>query len=183
MRVISRLFNSRQISHTEFFEQQRCRSPHPAYSSQLPSKRSHQQPSLSIPSRSCRALNPDAHPFFNPPLDTVATQIHPARRKISKSRGQLTLGGAASGASVAAHGNGHGLLGDVLEVGESLLQLHAVDGLSSLTGVLEADTQVRAPRAGALCVRNLLGGVTDLYVEERRSRQQSCCVEICGWWW
>lgn len=116
------------------------------------------------------------------PLDTVAVQFHPTC-KISKIRGQLTLGGAASGASVAAHGNGHGLLGDVLEVGESLLQLHAVDGLSSLTGVLEADTQVRAPRAGALCGRNVLGGVTDLYVEERRSRQQSCCVEICGWWW
>lgn len=113
------------------------------------------------------------------PLDTVAAQFHPADKN-SKIRGRLTLSGTASGASVAAHGNGHGLLGDVLEVGESLLQLHAVDGLSGLTGVLEADTQVRAPRAGALCGRNLLGGVTDLCSEGRNSRQQSWCVDFVG---
>lgn len=74
----------------------------------------------------------------------------------------LTLGSATGRAGVAAHGDGHGLLGDVVEVGQSLLQLHTVDGLSGLAGVLEADAKVRAPRAGALSVRNLLGGVTDL---------------------
>lgn len=74
----------------------------------------------------------------------------------------LTLGSATGGAGVPAHGNGHALLGNVVEEGQSLLELHAVDGLSGLTGVLEADTQVRAPRAGALCGRNLLSGVTDL---------------------
>lgn len=83
----------------------------------------------------------------------------------------LTLGSATGGAGVAAHGDGHGLLGDVVEEGQSLLQLHAVDGLSGLTGVLEADTQVRAPRASALCGRNLLRGVTDL--RARESCQQS----------
>lgn len=100
------------------------------------------------------------HPSFlqAPPLDTVAP-IHPACKKFSRA---LTLGGATGGAGVPAHGNGHGLLGDVVEEGQSLLELHAVDGLSGLTGVLEADTQVRAPRAGALCGRNLLSGVTDL---------------------
>lgn len=56
----------------------------------------------------------------------------------------------------------HRLLGDVVEVGQSLLQLHAVDSLGSLAGVLEADTEVRAASAGALGVLDILGGVTDL---------------------
>jgi len=73
-----------------------------------------------------------------------------------------TLSGTASRASVAAHGDSHGLLGDVLKVDKSLAQLHAVDSLSGLTGVLEADAKVRAASAGALGVFDLLGGVTDL---------------------
>ena len=77
-------------------------------------------------------------------------------------KGRLTLSSATGGASVAAHGNGHGLVGDVLEESEGLGQLHTVDGLGGLTGVLEADTEVRAARAGALGLRDLLGGVTDL---------------------
>lgn len=77
-------------------------------------------------------------------------------------KGRLTLSSATGGASVAAHGNGHGLGGNVLEESEGLGQLHAVDGLGGLTGVLEADTEVRAARAGALGLRDLLGGVTDL---------------------
>lgn len=79
-----------------------------------------------------------------------------------KKKGRLTLGSATGGASVAAHGNGHGLVGNVLEESEGLGQLHSVDGLGGLTGVLEADTEVRAARAGALGLRDLLGGVTDL---------------------
>lgn len=81
---------------------------------------------------------------------------------IRKFRSKLTLSGATGGTGVAAHGDSHRLLGDVVEVGESLLQLHAVDGLSSLTGVLEGNTEVRAASAGALSVLDLLGGVTDL---------------------
>lgn len=77
-----------------------------------------------------------------------------------------TLGGTASRASVAAHGDSHGLLGDVLKVDKSLAQLHTVDGLSGLTGVLEADTKVRAASASALGVFDLLGGVTDLYIAQ-----------------
>ena len=72
------------------------------------------------------------------------------------------MSSAASAASVPPHGDSHGLLGDVVEVGQSLLQLHAVDGLGGLAGVLEADAEVRAPGAGALSVLDLLGGVTDL---------------------
>jgi hypothetical protein len=52
---------------------------------------------------------------------------------------------------------------DILEVGDGALQLPSVDGLGGLTGVLEADTQVRAPRAGALRGRNRLCGVADLF--------------------
>jgi hypothetical protein len=73
----------------------------------------------------------------------------------------LALGGAASGAGVSSHGDGLLVLLDVLKEGNSTLQLPAVDGLGGLAGVLEADTQVRAARAGALILRDLLGGVTD----------------------
>lgn len=57
---------------------------------------------------------------------------------------------------------------DVLEVLNGALQLPSVDGLSGFTGVLERDTQVRAPRTGALCGRNLLCSVTDLYEAQLR---------------
>ena len=79
---------------------------------------------------------------------------------------QLTLGVAASAASESSEGNNLGLVLDVVEEGKSALQLHAVDGLGGLAGVLEADTQVRAPGAGALSGRNFLSSVTDLYESE-----------------
>ena len=81
----------------------------------------------------------------------------------------LTLGVAASAASESAEGNNLGLVLDVVEEGKSALQLHAVDGLGGLAGVLEADTQVRAPGAGALCGRNILSSVTDLIEEKNPS--------------
>lgn len=73
----------------------------------------------------------------------------------------LALSAATGAASVPTHGDSLSLFGDVVEEGKGALQLHAVDGLSGLTGVLEADTQVRAPGAGALSGRNLLSSVTD----------------------
>lgn len=94
--------------------------------------------------------------------DADFPQIPRTNRSEFFFQGRLTLGSATGRAGVTAHGNGHGLGGDVLKEGKGLGQLHAVDSLSSLTGVLEADTQVRAARAGALLLRNLLGGVTDL---------------------
>ena len=80
---------------------------------------------------------------------------------------QLTLGVAASAASESSEGNNLGLVLDVVEEGKSALELHAVDSLGGLAGVLEADTQVRAPGAGALCGRNILSSVTDL-IEEKK---------------
>lgn len=77
----------------------------------------------------------------------------------------LTLSTATSAASEPPHGDTFGLDLDVLEELEGALKLHALDGLGGLTGILEADTQVRAPGAGALRGRNLLSGVTDLMVK------------------
>jgi hypothetical protein len=77
-------------------------------------------------------------------------------------KGSLTLGGTSGASSVSAHGDGFLVVDDVLEVGNSALQLQSVDGLGGLTGVFEADTQVRAPGTGALRGRNRLCGVADL---------------------
>lgn len=57
------------------------------------------------------------------------------------------------------------MVDDVLQEGKGALQLHAVDGLGSLAGVLEADTQVRAPGTGALRGRDRLSGVADLEID------------------
>lgn len=92
-------------------------------------------------------------------------------QKLCRKTHQLTLSAATGAASVPTHGDGLSLLGDVVEEGKGTLQLHAVDSLSSLTGVLEADTEVRAPSAGALSGRNVLSSVTDLMAT--RKIQQS----------
>lgn len=76
--------------------------------------------------------------------------------------GRLTLGGAASAPGITSHGDGLGVVLDVLEVLEGTGDLPAVDGLSGLTGVLERDTEVRAASAGALGVLDFGSGVADL---------------------
>ena len=75
------------------------------------------------------------------------------------------MGSTASAPGISSHWHGFGLVLHVLEVGEGALELPAVDGLGGLAGVLERDTQVRAPGAGALCGVDLLlgAGVADLY--------------------
>lgn len=79
------------------------------------------------------------------------------------------MGSAASGAGVSAHGDGLLVLLDVLEESDGALELPAVDGLGSLTAVLETAAEVAAPRASALCGLNLGGGVTDLFSSHRQS--------------
>lgn len=79
-------------------------------------------------------------------------------------RYRLTLGSATGGTGISAHGNGLLVIDDILEVDESTLQLPSVDRLGSLAGVLEADAEVRAPSAGALCVGDCVCGVTDLFI-------------------
>lgn len=78
----------------------------------------------------------------------------------------LALSATAGAASEPPHGDSLELVGDVVKESKSTLELHAVDGLSGLTGVLEADAQVRAPGAGALSGRNVLSSVTDLKDEK-----------------
>lgn len=75
----------------------------------------------------------------------------------------LTLCSATSGTSISAHGNGLLVIDDIVEVDESTLQFPSVDRLGSLAGVLEADAEVGAPSAGALCVGDCVCGVTDLF--------------------
>lgn len=73
-----------------------------------------------------------------------------------------TLCAATSATSISSHGNTFLQLLDILEVLDRTLNLPAVDGLSSLAGVLEADTEVGAARPGRLRRRDVLRGVTDL---------------------
>ena len=79
-----------------------------------------------------------------------------------REQSELTLGSATGGTGISAHGNGLLVIDDILEVDESTLQLPSVDRLGSLAGVLEADAEVRAPSAGALCVGDCVCGVADL---------------------
>lgn len=79
--------------------------------------------------------------------------------------GGLTLGGATSAPGIASHWNSLGVALDVLEVLDGALELPAIDGLGGLAGILEGDTEVRAPGAGGFavldlgsCVANLVGG-------------------------
>ncbi len=58
---------------------------------------------------------------------------------------------------------------DVLEELESTVELPAVDGLGSLAGVLERDTEVGAAGAGRLGGQNLGRSVTDLNTKKNQS--------------
>lgn len=78
---------------------------------------------------------------------------------------RLTLRSASLATGVPPHRDDLGLGGDIVEEGQGALQLHAVDGLGGLVGVLEGDTQVRAAGAGALSGRDFLSGVADLHCQ------------------
>lgn len=73
-----------------------------------------------------------------------------------------TLGGAASAASIAAHGDGLLVSLNVLEEGDGTLELPAVDGLGSLAGVLEGNPEVGTAGAGRLRGLDLSRSVSDL---------------------
>lgn len=70
-----------------------------------------------------------------------------------------TVSGAAS---IAAHGYGLLLFLHILEEGDGSMKLPAVDGLGSLSSVLERHSEVGAAGAGRLRRGNLLGCVADL---------------------
>lgn len=90
-----------------------------------------------------------------------------------------TLGGTADGAAVASHGDGLLLLADILEELLGALELPAVDGLSSLAGVLERNTEVRAARAGGLRRGNLSRSVPNLEVEKREASVSEIPSNFC----
>lgn len=78
-----------------------------------------------------------------------------------------TLGGSASAAGISSHGDGLGVLLDVLEEGHSALQLPAVNGLGGLAGVLEGHSEVGTAGAGRLGRLNLSRGVSNLSLRAR----------------
>ena len=81
-----------------------------------------------------------------------------------------TLSGTASASGVSAHGDGLGLLLDILEELEGTGEFPAVDGLGGLAGVLERNTEVGTASAGGLGRLDFGGGVTDLLVGEKMVR-------------
>lgn len=86
------------------------------------------------------------------------------------------MGSAADRASVAAEGDGLGLLLDVLEELEGALQLPSVDGLGGLAGVLEGDTEVGTAGAGRFGGNDLSGSVPNLFVDKAEA------VSLCPPW-
>lgn len=74
-----------------------------------------------------------------------------------------TLCAAASAACIPSHGNALLELLDILEILDRTLNLPAIDSLSSLASVLEADAKVGAPGAGRLRRGDVLRSVADLH--------------------
>lgn len=75
------------------------------------------------------------------------------------------MGSTASAPGISPHGDGLDVALDVLEVLEGTGDLPAVDGLGSLAGVLERNTEVGTASAGGLGRLDFGGGVTDLLVK------------------
>jgi len=81
---------------------------------------------------------------------------------------QLTLRTTSGGSGVPPHRDSLLLLQNILEVGGSARELPSIDGLGSLAGVLEGDSEVAAASPGGLCVVDLGCCVADLQL--RRSQ-------------
>lgn len=105
-----------------------------------------------------------SNPVQSDPILNYTHNSNPSNQitHLDQRKYPLTLSSATSATSIPPHGHSLHLVGDILEESEGTLQLHAIDGLGGLAGVLEADTQVRAAGAGALRGRNFLSSVTDL---------------------
>ena len=87
----------------------------------------------------------------------------PLSHSVSKLKNCRTLCGSASAACISSHWNSLLQHCDILEVLESAVEFPAVDGLRSLAGVLEADSQVAATAASRAGTGNAVGGgVADL---------------------
>jgi len=93
----------------------------------------------------------------------------------TKSRTEMFGLSRSSSATVeSSHGDTLLLLPDVLEVDESPGELHAADGLSGLTSVLEGHTEVGAARFGGLGGVLGDGCVSDHFVGDGRDMSLNC---------
>ena len=84
------------------------------------------------------------------------------KHTIYKKRNRLTLRTMTSATSVSPHGDSLLVFEDILKERDGALQFPSVDGLGGFAGVLEADAEVRAARAGTLRARDGSFGVADL---------------------
>ena len=86
----------------------------------------------------------------------------PVFSSIQKCKSNRTLGSAAGGASIAAHGDSLLVLLDILKELDGTLELPAVNGLGGLAGVLEGNAEVGTAGAGRLGGLNLSRSVSHL---------------------
>jgi hypothetical protein len=84
-------------------------------------------------------------------------------RKMLQRRASRTLRSTASAPGISPHGDGLGVVLDVLEVLHRAGELPAVDGLSRLAGVLVGDAEVGTAGARGLGRLDVGGGVADLW--------------------
>lgn len=92
-----------------------------------------------------------------------------------------TLCAAASAASISSHRHSLLQLLNIFEVLDGALEFPAIDGLGSLAGVLEADTQITATASSRFRRGNPIGwGVTDL--ERRVSISGSLTLTLYSRW-
>ena len=86
-----------------------------------------------------------------------------------------TLCASTSASSITSHGDGLLEFLHILEVLDGAVDLPAVDGLGSLTGVLEADTKIAATAASRFGTGDTVGGgVADLHVAKASVHYFSC---------
>ena len=78
------------------------------------------------------------------------------------ARSLRTLGSTASAPGISPHGDGLGVVLDVLKVCDGAGELPAIDGLSGLARVLEGDAEVGASCACGLAAVDVFGCVADL---------------------
>lgn len=106
-------------------------------------------------------------------LQIVGVSIHRIIETREAFRVVRTLGASTNAASKSSHGNSLLVLLDVLEEGNSALELPAVDGLGGLAGVLERNSEIGTAGAGRFRGLNLSCGVSNLSWERRKCQSSS----------
>lgn len=119
---------------------------------------------LSYKTKFCQHHSPkSSFPKSSIPTIATTTLILPESSQPSNRAGiQRTLSGSSGATVVPPHGNSLLVLLDVLQERDGAGELHAVDSLRSLAGVLEGDTEERAAGRCGLVLILGVGGVADL---------------------